>query len=349
MDTSWRKALCASVLAVLALTAPAAAQDGIRQYRAAITRIFLWKYSAFPIFRQNPIFPGSVVRVDNETIYLSPERCYSHKQGGNYRRIADYDEGMAIATTADLRIKGEVLSKHVAEAEAKAGVKFAASTLITVSPLSLDAFQPDTAALEKIKPDEDCKLILRLLSGETGGYIVAANVLHGQVRYLLKTRMESNASVSARSEMLARIAKAFAIKEAEIAVSHGEAAFSVASSPAPLTLAIVPVSLNLEELSRIIYYLQGERGAQLESAVDQALTAGNAGMFSEARNLVMSILSDEIKNKELWASNFVNGRKRIKTGYLKPDDLRKIANYAAAMEIIGPDIKLAELPASSAP
>lgn len=110
--------------------------DPIRQYKAAMTRIFLWKYYAFPIFRQNPLFPGHVVQVDNEVLYLSD--CYLNQIPGNYKAIDEYIEGMIVATNINAKVKGEIMSKHIAEIEAVGAIKFEKTSVITVSPLSVD-------------------------------------------------------------------------------------------------------------------------------------------------------------------------------------------------------------------
>ena len=65
-------------------------------------------------------------------------------------------------------------------------------------------------------------------------------VLHGVVRYVVKIRTQGNVVASARSQMLATIAKVFRITEAEIGVGVDTLSFSVAESPAPKTQAIVP-------------------------------------------------------------------------------------------------------------
>src|SRR3954447_24908203 len=72
-------------------------------------------------------------------------------------------------TGADLRIGGQVLSEQLAKVEAEAGTNLKTSTFLTVSPLSIDQFKPDTFAVRNIKRTGECKMILELLDGEYGG------------------------------------------------------------------------------------------------------------------------------------------------------------------------------------
>jgi hypothetical protein len=60
--------LSASVMIVSLMAAAPETKgaENIRQYRAAITKIFLWRYQALPIFRLNPVFPGDVITLKNE-------------------------------------------------------------------------------------------------------------------------------------------------------------------------------------------------------------------------------------------------------------------------------------------
>jgi hypothetical protein len=320
-------------------SAPASAQDGIKQYRAAVTKVFVWQHHAFPVFSLNPVFPGSVVQLSNEGVYFVPERCYSDPQYGQYRRITDFIEGVAIAIDADSQLKGVLLSKHLAEIQAKAGVRLEALKRIEVSPLSRDDFRPDLAALRNIKPSPECQLIPQLLDGTKGGYVVAAGVLHGQVRYRLEVRWRANLDAAIRSDVLARIAKAFVLQEAELKTTTDGVSFTVVASPGPQTLAIIPAKLNVEELARITYFLQGQTGAQLETSVQEAVTARDAGVYQKAANRVREFLGNEIKNKERWAENFVSGKELVTISQLRNDyqnkvDMAKVATYAAAMELI---------------
>jgi hypothetical protein len=60
----------------------------------------------------------------------------------------------------------------------------------------------------------------------------------GKVVYLLQTNLQTTLSASARSDVIARIAKVFAIKETEIGLTHDGASFVVAASRDAKTLAI---------------------------------------------------------------------------------------------------------------
>jgi hypothetical protein len=243
MSVTRRRAVRWGVLALsaLATAGPATAQtDGIAQYRAALSKIFVWKYAAFPVFRQSALIPGTVLRVEDETIRLASSRCYPAQKAGPYRGITDYRDGMAISRSADLKITGDLLSKKVAEVEAAAKMGLTTTTSLLVSPLSANPFVRDLADLRKIARDPECDLILRLLDRKEGGYIIAFDVLHGVVRYQVGLEASAALTVAARAQLLATIAKTFGVKDADIGVGVQRVSFAVAASPAPQTLAIVP-------------------------------------------------------------------------------------------------------------
>lgn len=322
--------------------APAYAQnERLAQYRAAVTKIFLWKYSAMPIFRQNPVFSGTVLRLDNETIRLASDRCYTQpRPADRYRGINDYRDGMAISRDANLLVQGNLLSKHIAAVEAGTGVKFTLTTAITVSPLSIDSFRPDSRALRKVGSDPECQFIVRLMDGKESGHVLAAEVLHGVIRYQIELGMATSVTAKARSQVLATIGKVFNLTAAEIGVGIDMVSFSVAASPAAQTLAVVPDGFNRAELARITAYLQGKRGADLEIAVQEALTAGDLTAFQKASIRIKSLIGDEIANKERWAERFVGGADKPTPGQLRAEretvDFQKLGTYAAAMELIAP-------------
>lgn len=331
-----------AVVALGAASSATAQNANIQQYRAAVTKVFLWKYAALPIFRLNPIFPGTVVRIDNETIRLDASRCYPTHQGGRYRGINDYRDGTAIANHGDLSLGGALLSKHLAQLEVGIGVRVGSTISITVSPLSSDRFMPDAAALRKIAADKECQLILRVLSGAETGYAIALEVLHGVVNFEVTLRHAANADAKVRAELLARIGKIFNLNSAAIGVGVDTFAFSVATSPAPQTLAIVPDGFSKEELSRITSYLMGKRGADLEIAVQEALIAADLGTLKRVQIRIQEILGDEeLKNKESWAERMVNGKDKtpvpvLRTEFRDKVDFRSVATYAAAMQLLTP-------------
>jgi hypothetical protein len=326
----------ALIVALTASVTPTEAQN-IAQYKAAVTRVFLWKYQALPIFRLNPVFPGSVLRLDNETLYLAPDRCYPGKQGGNYHRAPNYTDGQAVAVSATLQVRGQPLTKLLADISAGVGVKFATSTAITVSPLSTDDFRPDTASLRKINTQADCQIIPQLLAGTQGGYIVVSQVLHGVIRYAITLDVAGGVTAALKPTLLAKITNTFGIGEPEIGVGVEHVSFAVAASPAPMTLAVVPEALNFDELARITNYLQGKRGADLETAVEEALTATDASVLTRVLNQIRSVLGSEISHRDKWASDFVSGRKLMPIAAVRQDsqvDLRKVGTYAAAMQLL---------------
>jgi hypothetical protein len=253
--------------------------------------------------------------------------------------LAEYTEGEVVALDADLRLHAELFSKRLARLQADTRVRLEATKRVVLSPVSINSFRPDTAALREVKQSEDCALILRLLDGQPAGFVVAAAVLHGQVRYEVNVRWATSLDAGARSDLLARMADAFAIKKAGITSRTDTASFSTLVTPDPQTLAIVPERLNRAELARITYYLQGQRGADLEISVRAACRAGDLGSFQRLAIRIDEIIRDEIRNKERWAENFISGEELATIDALRSHpksiiDMDMVGTYAAAMEII---------------
>ena len=329
------------VMALGSLYAPlASAADNIQQYRAAMTKIFLWKYRALPIFRLNPIFPGDVIQLNNETKYLTASECYATPQRGKYRGIQDYREGTSVAISGGLTVKGQALSAKIAEIEASGQLRFYRTASITISPLSID--EVDTAKLASINHVANCGVIVDLLRGRVAKYVIAQSVLHGRSNIALTATTAAGASIGVKGE-LAKISRVFGISEADIGVAGSEATFLVSATPDAMTLAIVPAHYSFEEVARITHYLQGRRGADLEIAVNEALIADNLGLLQKARLKIDEILGkDNLQNKERWAEILVNGEKPdgklmsvAELGKMDREnvDFHNVGNYAAAMEL----------------
>ncbi len=338
---SWETArLLALVTAVTWASAfsTAGAAELIRPYKSAVTRIFLSKYYAFPIFVQNPLFPGQILDIGNETLFKSD--CYDNQRNGNYVRIEDYIEGVDVKKTATSAIGGDIL-RNIGEIELDGGVRFEKTVTLTISPLSIDRFEPDTYAMRNWNmAKEGCALIKDLLNGTSGGYFLIAEVLHGKVNFRFNVNFSESLSASARANTIVKISRLFGLDEADVGVSALGASFSVSSSPAPKTQAIVPAYLNSEELARITYFLQGERGASLEIAVNEALRAEDLSIYTQALVWIRNILGDEINNQNKWAERFIAGGNMVSVEDLRRkggDDInmRDIANYAAGMILVG--------------
>jgi hypothetical protein len=323
-------------LAVLYLTTAgrAEAAQSVRQYEAALTRIFLWRYQALPLFRLNPAFPGDLITLKNETKYASYEVCYPKLKVGNYRGIQDYSEGESIGLSGEVVVDGELLSKKIASVEAQTSAKFSKTGQIVISPLSAE--QVDLATLEKFKTgDPNCQIIPDALIGKSKGIVLTQVVLHGKVLILLSAKIEGAADVKAQGELLKLIAKSFSVKDPKVAISGNAESFMVSTSPGNMSLAIVPTGFNFEELARITNFLRGKRGAALELAVQEALTAGDVSLYERAKLVIQDILgSDELRNKERWAENFIGSTPIEKIRDARETiDLKNVANYAAAMEL----------------
>ena len=204
----------------------------------------------------------------------------------------------------------------------------------------VDRLEPDTYSLQNWDTTKQkCSIIDNLLNGISGKYFVIAEVLHGKVNFLHKTNFGTSLSVKARSEVVKKISRLFGVDEAAIGVSSSGASFSVSSSPAPKTLAIVPARISRAELARIIHDLRGRRGAARESAVNEALQAADLETYQEALIIIKNVLGDEIANKNNWAEKFISGKRLITVEDIKEKapkdvDVRRVANYGAAMVLL---------------
>jgi hypothetical protein len=69
-----RVAVAVTVIATVPPTVYA--QQSVHQYRAALTEVFLERYRALAVVRLNPVFPGDVLELRNETRYSSYKDCY---------------------------------------------------------------------------------------------------------------------------------------------------------------------------------------------------------------------------------------------------------------------------------
>jgi hypothetical protein len=299
----------------------------------------------------NPLYPGDVIQLDPEIRYLSYSRCYTGLKGGKYKSIQDYKEGMFITTAIGLKIHGEFLNEKIAEIDARGNANFENTAVITVSPLSADT--ADLVTLEKVGNDPGCRIITEILNGDVGRYAIAATVLHGRVNIMLRARISRNLAATAKGELFKIVSKSFGIDESAIQITGDFASFNISESPDEMTLAIKPARFSREELARITYYLQGERGADLEIAVREAIRAPEIGVFEKWRIYIASILGDEVKNRERWAENLLKGKTMQTAEELKNDvDFAQVGNYGAAMEILldqRPEIPSAIAPPEKTP
>lgn len=329
------------ICTAMALAEPVRAQTDGLQYKAALTRIFLWNYYAFPLFRQNPVFPGEVIRIDNEKMVLDHHAgCYSGLLNGNYVATKPYTGGMEVALSGQLRGKATLLDDMIAKVEAGVSGRFGKTASLRISPLSIDDAEGGSQVLKNWDRNKsNCSLIGETLSGKPTGHFLVAEVLHGQVRHELTISFDADLSAKAQSDVGARIAGAFSVKQVDVAVSARRASFEIVETPGAMSLAIVPDVFNADELRRITYFLRGERGANLEIAVQEAARAEELSEFRSAVIRVRELMGDEIGNRERWAQRFTSGDRTMTVAEFREKgrdgvDMRRVGNYAAAMVLI---------------
>lgn len=303
------------------------------QYRAVMTKIFLSNYHAMPVFSLNPVFPGDVITLKNETKYLDHHLCYPTVKVGKYIAIQDYNEGTDISLSGNLKVGGELLHKKIAEIEAQGNVRFARTGLVSISPLSKE--EVTTVTLQAPSRDTRCRIIGDLLSGNAKGYALTQRVYHGRSRISVNSKFGAGVGATAKGELLKKLASVFKVTEPEIKVSGNGASFAVSESPDNMSLAIVPAGYSFDDVSRIANYLEGKRGADLEIAVDEAIRGSDMRELEKLKLKIEELLgSDELKKNEQWAEDLVGT-----TPVEKFSDVQfeKLGTYAAAMEIVRTD------------
>lgn len=312
----------------------AQAQSNEAQYRAALTRALLGSYQALPLFRLNPVYPGDVLTLNNETTFVRQAACYPHVKVPNYRGTRSFQGRDALSLSGGLRVGGELLSKKIAEVEAGAKVKFATTGTIRIDPMSLD--QQDVATLKSARfADPNCKVINDLLAGMPNGKALVQQVLHGRVDLVLTSSLDASLDAKAKAEALARVTGVLKLNQADISVAGGTASVVVSESPAAMSLAFVPYGFSGSEIARITYYLQGQRGADLEIAVREAIRADVSELEKIKVRIDYLLGKDETVWKDRWIERVVGGDSV--EALLKDADkvsFQRLATYGAAMELI---------------
>jgi hypothetical protein len=335
MASTVKNFLIPSLMTMSLVGFSAAAQSAENsQYRAVMTKIFLSRYRAMPVFSLNPVFPGDVITLKNETMYLKHHRCYPNVRVGKYTALQDYNEGASISLSGDLKIGGELIQRSIASVEVQGNIKFASTGSMILSPLAKD--EVDTMTLQNPNTrDANCRIIGDLLGGKAKGFVLTQRVYHGRTRISVTSNFGAGVDATAQGELLKKLANVFKISEPEIKISGQKASFMVSESPGSMSLAIVPTGYSPEEVSRITNYLEGKRGADLEIAVREAITEGSVGELEKMKLRVEEILGfDELKNKEHWAENVVGTTPVEKFSNVQ---FEKVGTYAAAMELVRPE------------
>ncbi|RWM11798.1 MAG: hypothetical protein EOR73_32015 [Mesorhizobium sp.] len=304
------------------------------QYKAAMTKLFLDEYHAFAIFRVNPIYPGWVININNENPYLIT--CFPGQIDGNYRGTRDFSSGVQLSVDAGATVNGVLLSDKIAELEAGGDVAFEFETVVRVTPVSIDPAENGSAALfDWNRSEPRCKIIDGMRDGSVEGYFLVEQVVHGKVTYELAVNFAAGLSAQAKSDLLVKISRLFDINGTSIRVSGNRATFAVSKSPDNMTLAIVPNMLNHEEVTRIAYFMRGERGTDLEAAVQSALRERDVTMLDRLKIEIRNLLGGEIENRNRWAERMASGPKMVSRNDITDEQFDAISTYAAAMVIVG--------------
>jgi hypothetical protein len=250
-------------------------------------------------------------------------------------------QGQKISLLADLGAKGQILNQQVASLSGNVKATLDNYMLLTIEPLS-ESQAPDINTLQKFDSKPDCRIISDLLNETIGKYMIAYAVLYGQVRFELNANFQGQASVEAQGELPLTISKVFGISEANIKLFQAGASFYITRSPGDLPVALVPAEYNLEELARITYYMQGERGRDLENAVHDAISTEDPNVFTKAVNYIRDIFVKDGQDeyRQQWAERFFSGKTMVTLDQLREQSIKsvdfdKIGAYRAAQYLSG--------------
>lgn len=321
-------------------TAKATDIDFQKQYEAALTKIFVsQQYKAIPIFRLNPLNPGDVVQIDNETIYLNhAAACYPHLDPPRLN-IQPMRQGQRITLSSGLAAKGELLHQEIASVSANLRANLDDQMSVIVDPIS-NAQATDIHTLLKFESKPECSIINDLTNESSGKYIIAYAVLYGVIKFDLTANFNDEIKADAQSKLSKDISNVFGINEANVSFSERSASFYISQSPGPLPVALVPAQYNLDELARITYYMQGARGKELETDVSDAIRTDDPGEFKRLVGLISDIFHEdkEAIYGEQWAQRFFSGKQMITLDQLREQsqknvDFDKIGSYEAAQQL----------------
>jgi hypothetical protein len=248
-------------------------------------------------------------------------------------------QGQRITLSAGLAAKGELLRQEIASVNANLRASLDNHMSVIVDPIS-NAQSPDIHTLLNFEAKPECNIIKDLLNQSTGKYIVAYAVLYGIVKFEITVNFNDEIKVDAKSKLAKSIAGVFGINEGGVQFSDESAGFYISQSPGPLPVALVPAEYNLDELARITFYMQGERGKELETAVSDAIRTDDPGEFKRLVGIITDIFhkDGEAIYGEQWAQRFFSGKQMITLDQLrekpiKDVDFDEIGSYEAAQQL----------------
>ncbi|QKK15421.1 hypothetical protein [Rhizobium indicum] len=307
--------------------ADAQQSQGIYQYKAAMSRLFLGGYRAMPVYRANPVWPGDVIQMDNESIIVTD--CFAGQKGGNYIEIRNAGDTVTVGTGVDVDLAGSALSARLAALKASGHVQISDEIKISATPLSHDPIEGGESALLKWnRAKSNCAIIEDLYHGRQSKYLLVGEVLHGKVRFEITGHVDAGGNLQAKARLEGIIPV-----ELNVSTKVSLDSLMVTTSKDEMTLAVIPAHYNASEVARITEYLRGERGAQLEIAVQQALRARDIGEWNKISIFLYTYLGTEVARRNDWVERLIAGSDMIPTEKLTNDDFKAVSLYGAAMNI----------------
>lgn len=317
------------------------AQDSERQTRALLTRVFLSEYMAAPVFRQDRLSVGDVVRFDTGTVVARRSSCYANLDTKRREFVSSGLE-WSVAFAADARIGGTLVKTWMARLdEIVTDRRWSWSVTATVERLS-ETVASDIGRLRAIASDPRCRSARSTHGGRSGADFVAYSVFHGRIRYRFDRALSRPLDAGARGEVASRIVALFGSADPKVSFSDDAVSVEALSSPEEAPLAAVPIAYNLDELSRTSALMQGERIGDLEVEVGEGVLETNPKRLAGDRQVIRDAMGRaEMGRGQRWASRLLEGKNLVTADRLEDVakerrlDLARIGLYCEAMALLG--------------
>lgn len=327
------------VLVSFALLVPLAKEAGANRLRAALSLYFV-EHGAFPVGALNPAHIGDLLRMTRAGAarVQGPGACYPGLKVQGFRRIESAKERYSFDASAEFSVSAEVLHESIAEAAADMGVSIAISDWLWIDPLSSQDPKEIQALWAVDLNNPDCEPIAQVLNGQPNGQIVVSRVFHGTVGYEKRLEISASAGASAKlGELGKRVKSRLPVDEVAARVEGSYLSLSKARTPAPRSLAVVPLNLDPVALLAVSAYLDGERGAALEILVKEALRNKSLSISERWWETIRDWLGGEF-DCENYAQKFFAAQNPMSLDQLRREygekiRMKNVAIYMAAHDL----------------
>jgi hypothetical protein len=174
------------------------------------------------------------------------------------------------------------------ELETGVALDVASTATLEIAPLSVDAVKEGEMSLrhsvDRTKPQ--CEVARSAVTEGVRNHVLAANVFHGAIRIETSVTVTSGVELNVDSAIPIRIGGPIDVEAGSLKLYYLRGTHTLAGIGQAKTQGFSPAYLNKERVAKIVYHLQGDRGADLEINVKQARRAEDLGLF---KNIVLRI------------------------------------------------------------